>query len=249
MSYFWSTSYTIPPNVGFSHYGPGHCLWLAVWVGLCAALRLLVHTPLQNRRCRHVIAVLLLLDEFVKYAVTLPHGTFRADFLPLHLCSINLFVILTDAMLEARSPHSAALSYLREVLYAICLPGAFFALLFPGWGELPHANLLCIHSFTAHILLFLYPYLLLLDGFSPSFRRLVRVLPFFLVILPCIYCLNLLWGTNFMFLRTAGLKNPLTWFERTLGSPGYLIGFVPLCALTWLALYAAPKLLKRLHKR
>lgn len=249
MSLFWETSYTVLPGVGFTLYGAGHCLWLAVWLILCAALaRYTRHNSQRNRICRRVIALLLLLDELFKYAVTVPRGTFRPDFLPLHLCSINLFVIPVDAALEARSPNSKALPYLREILFAVCLPGAAAALLFPGWGELPLCNALCIHSFSTHILLFVYPYLLLREGFQPNFRRFLCVLPWLLLLLPPIARLNRLWGTNFMFLRTAGPNNPLTLFERALGNPGYLWGLALLCALTWGALYAARARIARLRK-
>lgn len=247
--HFWDTSYTIPPDAGFEHYHLGHLFWLAAWVGVCVLSAFTAKNQKSNRRRRVAVAVLLVLGELAKYAVTLAFGNFRLDFLPLHLCSINIFVILADLICEHFPRTQKALPYLREILYAVCLPGAAVALLFPGWGELPHANALCILSFVAHILLFLYPFLLLVSGFQPQFSRFLHVLPFVLAIVPVIYRLNLLWGTNFMFLRTAGLKNPLTPFEQALGSPAYLVGFVPLCAATWLLLYAAPKLIKRLHKR
>lgn len=191
----------------------------------------------KRLRCRRTIALLLVLDELFKDISTLATGRFQMDFLPLHLCSINIFVILADAVKPREN--------LREVLYAVCLPGAFFALLTPGWSYLPLWNALCIHSFTAHILLFLYPALLLWGGFRPSFRRFLRVLPWCLPPVAAAFAVNQIFGTNFMFLRYAGEGNPLSWFESFLGSPGYLAGIPVLAGLCWALLFGAPALWRR----
>ncbi len=239
MTYFWDTGFTVPEGAGFSLYGPGHLLWLGFWILLCLLLGAGYGRwdERTRRRCRRVLAVLLILDELFKDVSTLVTGRFRPDFLPLHLCSINIFLIVADAVRPVDS--------LREILYAVCLPGAFFALLFPGWAYLPLQNALCIHSFTVHILLFLYPFLLLRGGFRPQFRRFLRRLPFCLPVVAGVYVFNKIFGTNFMFLNFAGTGNPLSLFERFLGNPGYLAGIPILCALSWAVLYGVPAMLRR----
>lgn len=248
MQYFWDTGDTIPPGAGFSHYGFGHLLWLALWAGLCVffACRYRKWSVKAQRGCRVAVALLLLLDEGFKYAVTVPFGKFQPDFLPLHLCSINIFVILADAFTRETTRCKNAL---REILFAICMPGAFFALLFPGWAYLPIKNALCIHSFLAHILLFLYPFLLLLGGFTPKLSRFLKALPFCLPVVGAVYFMNLRLDTNFMFLRYAGEGNPLSLFEHFLGTPGYLLGLPVLCAATWALLYGGVWLHRGLRKR
>ncbi len=239
MEYFWDTAYTIPADQGFPLFGAGHLMWLFLIIIICLVLGQYYARWREEKRqrCRRVLAVLLLLDEAFKLIVTTALGRFQPDFLPLHLCSINIFVILADAL----QPREA----LREELYAVCLPGASFALLFPGWAYLPIGNALCIHSFTAHILLFLYPYLLLRGGFRPQFRRFLRVLPFCLPAVGLAYLFNRIFGTNFMFLQYAGEGNPLSLFESWLGRPGYLVGIPILAELCWLCLYGVPALIQR----
>lgn len=248
MEYFWETGSTVPPGVGFAHYGLGHLLWLTVWVGLCIffACRYRKWGVNVQRRCRVAVALFLLADELFKYAVTVPFGKFQPDFLPLHLCSINIFVILIDAFTKETARFKNAL---REILFAVCMPGAFFALLFPGWAYLPIQNALCIHSFLAHILLFLYPFLLLLGGFHPKFSRFLKALPFCLPMVGAVYLVDLRLNTNFMFLRYAGEGNPLSLFEQLWGSPGYLWGLLLLCILTWALLYGGLWLFRGLRKR
>lgn len=234
--YFWDTGFTILPGKGFSLFSPGHFAWLMACFLLCLLLgrRYRAWNEEKRQRCLRLVAALLLLDELFKVCSTLATGRFRVDFLPLHLCSINIFVILADVW----RPTDA----LREILYAICLPGAAFALVFPGWSYLPFCNALCIHSFTAHILLFLYPFLLLCGGFQPSFSRFLKVLPFCLPVVIAVYFFNRIFDTNFMFLSFAGEGNPLSLFEAWLGNPGYLIGLPILCALCWLLLYGGRRL-------
>ena len=240
--YFWDTGFTVPAGKGFSLFGPGHVLWLLFWIILCVLFGILYSKWSAKRQlaCRRILAGLLLIDELFKVISTLITGRFQLDFLPFHLCSINIFLIFADAWRPADS--------LREILYAVCLPGAFFALIFPGWSYLPLWNGLCIHSFTAHILLFLYPFLLFCGGFRPKFTRFLKLLPLCLLTVAGVYCFNQVFGTNFMFLRYAGAGNPLSLFEAALGSPGYLVGIPILCALCWAILYGGRNLLDKVKK-
>jgi len=240
ISYFWETEYTLPPDApGFSHFCLGHLLWLGGTVALCIGL-----WPAYRRwgmkgklACRRVLAAMLVGDELFKYYIALRSGEFRPSYLPLHLCSINIFLIAADAIHPNR--------LLQEVLYAVCLPGAFLALIFPGWAYLPLFNALCIHSFTAHILLFLYPLLLISGGFQPNFQEFARTLPAALVVVGLVACFNQMFGTNFMFLSRAGEGNPLSWLEGFLGSPGYLLGIPVIAAVCWAILYGVPSLGKK----
>ena len=176
----------MPPDApGFSHFCPGHLVWLGSALALCAALWIFYSRwgAGKRRLCRRILAALLVCDELFKYGIA------------LHLCSINIFLIAADVI----RPNQR----LREVLYAVCLPGAFFALLFPGWNYLPLWNALCIHSFTAHLLLLLYPLLLIAGGFRPDIRRFAGTLPAALTVVGLVYCFNRLFASKFVFLRLA----------------------------------------------
>ena len=91
------------------------------------------------------------------------------DYLPLHLCSINIFLIALHAW---RRP-----KLLDAFLYFVCLPAACAALLFPTWAPLPPLNFMVIHSFTVHFLLALYPLALTLRGdMDPAAARVPALL-------------------------------------------------------------------------
>lgn len=81
------------------------------------------------------VFVLMLADEFMKQTVLLYTGQWNVTYLPLHLCSINIFVCWYDAIHQSR--------WSKEILYALCIPGAVVAMLSPhgsGSGLEPAAS-------------------------------------------------------------------------------------------------------------
>ena len=154
MQYFLDTIETIPEGQGFSSFGPVHLAWLAGFVVFAIACSLFYRNSSQARRkhIRWLFAALLLADEAFKIVCLLVGGNYRASYLPLHMCSINIFLIALHALRPTR--------LVDNFLYAVCIPAALAALLFPTWVSLPPANFMHLHSFTVHILLATYPIML-----------------------------------------------------------------------------------------
>ena len=84
-------------------------------------------------------------------------------------------------------------------MYALCLPGALIAMLSPSWQRLLVWNLMHLHSYSVHVLLILYPVLLLAGGFRPQMQNIRKVLEFLVCTATPIFFLNRLIGTNFFF--------------------------------------------------
>ena len=163
---FWYTVDTMQALHGYDYhafelFGPVHLFWLGLCAFLCAGGSVLFRRlgPAGRQRVLRVLTLLLLTDELLKDVSSLATGQFVWAFLPFHLCSINLFVCVWYAL----RPHPLA----AEVLYALCLPGAAAALLFPSWQALPLWNVMHLHSSTVHTMLVLFPVLLLAGGFRP----------------------------------------------------------------------------------
>ena len=238
---------TASSSDGFPFWGTVHLAWLGAFLALC-----LILLPLSRRmtgRARlgtvRILTALLLLDEAAKHVFLFAVGEQDVDYLPLHLCSIGLFICLWYAV----RPNPWA----GEILFAVSLPGAAVALLFPGWSALPASSFLAVHSFSFHILLALIPLFLLASGdFVPCARRLWFCAAFLLVTAIPIWLLDRRWGTNFYFLTYPGIGNPLVWFEERFGNPGYQIGLPVMAGLLWLAMYGIPalfRLIRRAAKR
>src|SRR5699024_4126809 len=179
-----------------------------------------------RRRVLAVLTLLLLADELLKDVSALATGQFVWQFLPFHLCSINLFICLWYTL----RPNPIA----AEVLYPLCLPGALAALLFPSWQALPLWNVMHLHSSTVHIMLVLYPVLLLGGGFHPDVRRLPKVCAVFGLDLLAAALVNHLCDTNFMFLRGSYGNAALGLIEQVFGTgPGYLAGLALIVCAVW----------------
>ena len=218
MEFFLHTADTVPEGMGFAHFSPEHFGELAFFLLLAGAVCLTYRRAGQEgrRRLRRVMAALLIGDELFKHIMLLAGGNWSPGYLPLHLCSINLFL----AAVHARRPSRA----LGGFLYCVCLPAALAALLFPNWSGLPLWNFMRLHSFSVHILLALYPLMLLAGGeVERGYRQVPGYLAILLGLAAVALAANLLFDTNFMFLMYAPKGNPLGFFEAALGS--HLWGF------------------------
>lgn len=137
---------------------------------------------------------------------------------------------------------------MRSFLYYFAIPGALLALLFPNWTELPAWNFFHIHSFAIHILLVLYPLLLVTTGrVSTELKAALKGVLLLVVMAIPVYFLNLLWDTNFMFLMEPDSGNPLELFEKLLGS--HLWGFPILLPVVILVMYLPILLVKKCRPR
>ena len=242
MEHFWDIVETIPEGLGFTHFQGEHLIWLAVFV-IFAALSCIVYRkafPDKRRSMRRIFALLLLADELYKMVCLTIGGNYIAEYLPLHLCSINIFLIAFHVWKPSRT--------LDNFLYIACLPGALAALLFPSWTSLPTANFMYWHSFTVHILLATYPLMTVIGGdLKPSIRALPGSLLFMVGLAIPVYGVNLLLDTNFMFLMYAEPGNPLLLFQELWGC--HLLGFPVIIAGVIVVMYAPLLLANARQKR
>jgi uncharacterized membrane protein YwaF len=111
----------------------------------------------------------------------------------------------------------------------------------------PVWNFFHLHSFTIHILLVLYPLLLVTSGqVETDLKSALKGVALLVAMAIPVYGLNLLWDTNFMFLMRPDKGNPLEMFEKLLGS--HLWGFPILLPVVILVMYL-PTLPFKLRKK
>lgn len=182
----------VEPNYfAFRHFDGTHIALLALAgvIIFCAVLVFKRLSTAGRNRFLTVLTVLLLLDELAKYAIAIGTNDWYWGYLPLHLCSINIFVCLAYTLTKK--------DFFAEILYCLCLPGAAIALLVPTWNDLPMLNGMHLHSASVHIMLVMYPALLLANGFRPDYRRLPKILGLLTLVAVPIYFVNRWLGTNF----------------------------------------------------
>lgn len=242
MNYFLDTVDTIVDGVGFSHYDGLHIAWLAAFVlitVLCCVWYKKASYAAQT--CwNKVVAVLIVLDEIFKMVMLAVGGRYTLNYLPLHLCSINIFIISIHAWKPTKT--------LNSFLYTVCIPGALAALLFPTWASLPLTNFMHIHSFTVHILLALYPIVLAVNGrIEVSIKNVPKCLLMLLCMAVPIYIFNIVFDTNFMFLMSADPGNPLYLFEQMWGS--HLLGFPVIITAIIIVMYVPVELYRKIKSK
>ena len=228
---FLKSRFTIEPGKGMDSYSFGHFIWLGLLFFLIFFLGKKYRAADEDKRkkIRIAIASLIMLDEIVKDIIMPITGQWDWSFLPFHLCSISVFVVFIHALTGNRM--------LEEYTYAITLPTASMAMAFPDWtGALPCMNLMCIHSFSIHLLLVLYPCLLFYGGFIPSAKQLFRLIPIVAFLAFVMYFVNGALGTNFFFVNGGGDGNPLTFLEKYIGG-WYRIAFPVIAAICWIPMY------------
>lgn len=135
----------------------------------------------------------------------------------------------------------------RSFIYYFAIPGAALALLFPNWTEMPVWNFFHIHSFTIHILLVLYPLMLVTTNqVSTDLKSALKGVGLLVAMAIPVYGLNLLRGTSFVFLMRPDSGNPLELFEKLLGS--HLWGFLILLPVVILVMYLPTRIFKNRNK-
>ncbi len=242
MKYFLETADTIESGLGFSVFDPLHLFWLAVCVAALVGNSLLYKRlgPDGRDRWKKIVAWLLVADEVFKMVILFCGGNYNVNYLPLHLCSINIFMIFIHAYKPSR--------VVDNFLYTVCIPGALAAMLFPTWTALPITSGMHLHSFTVHTLLMLYPVVLTANrDIRPEVKSLPKSLGLLVVMAIPIYIINLLLDTNFMFLMSADPGNPLYLFEQIWGS--HLLGFPVIITGVLLVMYGPLFLIQKLRKK
>ena len=213
-------------------YGTVHLMELAISLAFIVGVALWYRRSSARTRRRILVGVtaLLLLDEAALLLGMELTGQWNWSYLPLHLCSINVFVCLYNTLTDR--------NWCKEELYALCIPGAALALLCPSWLDVPSWwTLINLHSVSIHALLVLYPTLLVVDGYRPSPRRIPQVLAFLFGSALPIYFLNKPLGTNFYFLNNPYGNIITSTFTELLGEKYYILGFLPAIALALAVMY------------
>lgn len=233
MPYFFDTTETIPDGLGFEPFGLLHMIWIIIMI-VVLVLGSWFYRSLDEKKRRYMrntVAGLIVADEVFKQVCLLIGGNWEPQYLPLHLCSINIFLIALHAITNSK--------LLENFIYMFAMTTAPLAVLFATWTRLPLGNFMHLHSFTIHILLTLYPIMLLVGRDLRRDRKMVpKCIVLFLVIVAVAYIVNITMGTNFLFIMHTESVNPLTFFENHFGST--MVAYPFSIAAGYLVLYVIP---------
>ncbi len=239
---FFMTKETIHEGVGFSTFGATHLIWLGVFIALCAVCAVVYRKLSAKGRniMRICMGTAVILFETVKNIVAAAIGDFGIGHLPFHLCGISVLLITFSIFKRVKT--------VENFLYYIGIPGAMLALLFPNWTVLPCNNFFHQHSFIIHMLLVLYPFVLVTGGdIKPDIKSMPKCILLLVGMAIPIYFINLAFDTNFMFLMNPETGNPLGLFEKYLGS--HLWGFPILLPIVMFIMYLPVTISNKVYER
>jgi hypothetical integral membrane protein (TIGR02206 family) len=228
MGPFFARDYSGEP---FELFGPAHLVALGVVALINLSFILLRRNPDQRlrRAVRYGLAALLIVNEVGWHIWIWQTGQWTVQaMLPLHLCT--LFIWLSPVMLLTRS------YAIYEFAFFLGIGGAFQTLLTPDLGPygFPHYRFFQIFishgaSLTAAI------YMTVVEGYRPHWKSLLRVIVWTNVYLAFIFGLNLLIGSNYMYVAS---KPPTSSLLDYMGPwPWYILGMEAVGLLTCLILY------------
>ncbi len=232
--YFFYTKDFLPKEAeGMGLFTVTHFVELLIAAVLIALTAFLFKkcNGVQRNRFLFVMVILLIADELVKQIGSAVLGMWEVGFLPLHICSVN--IILAAEYYFTKSKVTA------QLMYCLGVPGAIIALVIPTWSKLPVANFMHLHSYTVHILLAIFPILLIINGERPDIKYLPKCcLAISLYSVP-VYFINIVLKTDFMFLNGAK-GTPFTGLVKAIGKPLYcpllvllICGLMALMYLPW----------------
>lgn len=262
MEYFWTYETDLPAGVGFSHFQGAHLCWLLVLAAMAVTGGILFAKQQYDTQLhiQAVLSITMLLVELVQDCYLKVSGHLDINQLPLHLCGLALFIT------AARNFSLAALCrkkgdcrqgmgirrmavYLGDVQYALCLPGALAALLFPDWTAYPPLSFMSIVGFVNHGLLVTSGlYLCLEKPFSVHIRHIWRPVTFLCLLVPIMYAFDRAYGVNYMFLLWGPVNSPLALLEQK-WQEEYLLGYGILVMLVMVVWYLLGMLVVWLRKK
>ena len=229
------------PETGFGLFSAAHFMWLIIGTTAAVLICLLYRRAdiVTRRRIRISLASVTLALELLKTILLILVGDYGIGRLPLHLCGLSIYFCFIHSFFK-RAPHGV----FSQFLYAFCMPGAVFALIFPDWTGYPLLSFMTFAGFLLHFLITIYV-IMQVSGrdIVPDVRRLPAGMLFMLLLAAPVYFFDRATGTNYMFLNWPSPGSPLEWFSF-LGRPGYLLGYIPLILITWTILYL-PFMLRR----
>ena len=232
---------------GFPLFCTGHLIIIALMPVTAAVLSVIAHKlPARDADILiKVLSFLVLAGETLQDILLTLEGGNILNYLPLHLCNLGIFVNLAASFGKGK-----VRSFFSEVSLTLIAPGAFFAVITPGWNYRPLLSWLPLMCFFTHILLVTIPVMMYVRGYSkPSFRHFYYPYLFLVAASVPIYIFDRTFNRNYMYLLYPESDSPLEWMESFMGNPGYLLGVLIMLALILVVLYSVLEIINRLRSK
>lgn len=194
MSDLFSVEYTEFP---LQIFGPKHlsvvAIFVLIWLSFIYFRK--VWREREQKNIRIALAIALAVNEIGLHIWSVYWGIWNIQtMLPLHLCSVMVWVTVYTALTDNRS--------LYEFTYFLGIGGALQAFLTPADAsmyDIPHYRIM--QTLIAHGLLITIPiYMTVVEGFRPTLASFKRIFIWTNIYMVVIFFLNRLIGSNYLFI-------------------------------------------------
>ncbi len=237
MGYFWYTEADIPAGIGFELFGTAHrTVMLTVLLAVVTVASIYNKVENCRRRILIVVSFLLPVTELLKILFLIKAQKFGIGYLPMHLCSLSIFIYPVYTMLKQGKIKDFAGCFCCCVL----LPAAVSAIVFPDWTMYPVISFMSLSSFVWHTLQIILPICLCVSGeVRPGFKDAVKCLIFLCMLAVPVYIFDRVYSCNYWFLLNP-VPGPL---EMLYSSFGYILYLPALTAFVGVIVVSAQKLI------
>ncbi len=226
MADFFDPNYT---GGAFKLFGTGHIIFLLLDLAIILFLIFGWKNPTEKAKktVSYVLAAILFIWESAFHIWSLEIGTWSLTYhLPLHVCSIMVWASIIMLL---------TWNYrIYEFAYFIGMGGALQAVLTPEAGiyGLPHFR--AFQTLIVHSTLVIVPiFMTTIVGYRPTWKSFLRVAVYTNVYMVIVYIINLLLGSNYLYLmhkpETASLLDvmgPWPWYILALEAMGFALFFI-----------------------
>lgn len=245
MDYFWKQQDDIPSGKGYPLFRIAHILSVSVTLIAVTAVIAMFRRVDEKRQKQFLklIPIIMVILEVFKDLFLVSVHRFGIGYLPLHICSIGIFVFLCCEYM----PWMKAKEIFGEIAFVLIMPASVAALVFADWTiYYPVWNFINIHSYIWHGMLVLYPMLLLLrNDISPSIKHIHWSVIFLCIVVPPIYLFDKHFGCNYFFVNWPVPNSPLSWCASIMGNPGYMAGYALMVFGTMVLVYICTWLIQK----
>lgn len=197
--------------------------------------------PQHRPNVKRVYALIILGLEIVRLIYYRDMGQFSPGILPLHLCSLTVFLIVIYAFTSSK--------LVKESLYAMGLATSVLGFIYADSLLRDGLNFVSIQSFISHGLMVGFIFMTVFaKEITPELKRLPGVFGLYLILAAGVYVFNKTYHTHFWFLNGSIGMFPLTVIESVFGNPGYIFIVMGLIVLAWGLLYL-PLLIQHFTKK
>ena len=196
--------------------------------------------PQKRKTVRWVMATVLVINETTWHLWNLSIGEWTIQtMLPLHLCSVLVWLCAYMLVTKQRT--------IYEFAYLIGIAGALQAILTPDLGQYAFPHYRYFQVFISHGLIIISAlYMTLVEGFRPTWASVKRVAIYGNIYLVAVFILNLLIGSNYLFV--AGKPETASLLDVLPPWPYYIL-IIELLAAVFILLFYSPFAIKDLKSR